>query len=231
MARSDKKPFYKRGWVWRLAVYLFLLFATFNQQAEPGSAESPRFQGLISIVVIVETVAYFLRRRQVKRQSIIEKSRRAREVLNARVDALSEEGIQPIQPSKAILRNGEQAFFAEAGTLHEMKSVSVRHTGISSRVRVAKGVSIGFGGGRSTPETQLVELSDGELVATDRRVIFAGRSKSFEAALSKVINVECYSDAVLINLAGREKPYVVKMPETEITIFEETFRQIISRQA
>lgn len=235
MANANRKRFYKQAWFWRIAIYLLLVFTVMTpaqeHAAEIGAPPSPSaLPGVALIILAIEAILYFRRRRNRKQQAEADRKSAERAALNARVDALEADGIQPMRKAKAILRDGEQAFFAELGTLHEMKSVSVRHGGASARVRVAKGVSVSFGGGRSTPETKLVELSDGELVATDRRLIFAGQTKSFEATLAKIINIEYFVDAVLINLASREKPYVVTLPKTEVAIFRETFRQILARQ-
>jgi hypothetical protein len=79
-------------------------------------------------------------------------------------------------------------------SLQETKTVgySAGSTGMS--VRVAKGVTLRTSGTRGKAIKGMVSVSSGELVITDKRVIFAGDKKSFAIPLGDLINTTNYND-------------------------------------
>ncbi|MFU1907710.1 hypothetical protein vBBaMIFTN2_49 [Bordetella phage vB_BaM-IFTN2] len=226
MGIKEKAPIYKRLGFWVIVgiVGFFVLPAALPRQE--GETAGNTFFGFYVLALLALIVFYFINRKIQKKRLAKYLAAEADAVQQERIETLRLNGVQPVTADKALLASGESAYFSSLGTLYEMKTVSMRHGGAAVRVRVAKGVSVGMGGARSIPETQLVALSEGELVITNKRVLFAGRAKGFDAPISRIINVEYYADAVLMNLSGREKPYAVKIRPSEVPIFQETFTQV-----
>ena len=73
--------------------------------------------------------------------------------------------------------------------------------------RIAKGVSFRFGETRGTSEShdKLRALDRGTLVLTNQRLIFVGLARTTAAPLEKIIDVESYSDGVLLHREGKER--------------------------
>lgn len=75
-------------------------------------------------------------------------------------------------------------------------SFPIGHTGIRYRV----------GSYHGTPVQQqvLTTLDMGTLVVTNQRIAFIGRTKTVSADLAKLVNIQCYSDALAVFHEGRE---------------------------
>jgi hypothetical protein len=99
-----------------------------------------------------------------------------------------------IKPSHALIKAGEKAYGAVMARLQETKTVgySAGTTGVS--VRVAKGVTLRTSGTRGKAIKGMVSVASGELVVTDKRVVFAGDKKSFAIPLGDLLNTTNYKD-------------------------------------
>ena len=99
-----------------------------------------------------------------------------------------------IRPSRALIKADEKAFGAVMASLQETQTVgySAGTTGMS--LRVAKGVTLRTSGSRGKAIKGMVAVASGELVITDKRVIFAGDRKSFAISLSDLLSATNYTD-------------------------------------
>ena len=97
-----------------------------------------------------------------------------------------------------ILQKGEFGHWSEPGSILEERVVGRRYVGGSQGIsfRIAKGVSYRIGAHRGHIETDkaVVPVSDGELVLSNKRVIFRGNTKSFTIRLDKLLDVHFYND-------------------------------------
>lgn len=120
-----------------------------------------------------------------------------------------------------VLRKDETPHWAEPGELLEERVINRRYEGGSSgfSFRIAKGVSYRIGGhrGRIITETGIVPVSRGELVLTNRRIVFKGDRKSFATEWAKVIDITLYRDGLKVSVASREKPMVVRFADPRNT--------------
>jgi hypothetical protein len=117
-------------------------------------------------------------------------------------------------PANVILRKGERCLFSVGGTALEEKVVRRDYVGGSRGVsiRVAKGISfrVGASKGQSAPVYDLVEIADGQLIITNRRIIFQGNPKSFSDLLENLIDVSPGSQGLRYNVTNRSKPRLVR---------------------
>jgi tetratricopeptide (TPR) repeat protein len=108
-----------------------------------------------------------------------------------------------------ILQKGETAHWYSPAKLMEERAV--RHT-YGGAVRVMKGVYVG--GRRGESHGEMREIDSGNLLLTNKRLIFKGGMRSFEHKLDKVVSVEEYNDSMGIGVSNRQKSqyFVVDEP-------------------
>ena len=125
-------------------------------------------------------------------------------------------GILPnIQPNEVILQRNETAHLEMPAYLMEERVVSRKIIGKSQgfSFRIVKGVTyrVGSSSGTIQSETGWVNVSSGNFVITNKRLIFAGSNKSFSFDLGKLLDIQLYSDGIRISVTNRQKPVIVGM--------------------
>jgi hypothetical protein len=131
-----------------------------------------------------------------------------------------------IRPAQALLKSGEKAYGAVMASLQEVKTVgfSAGTTGMS--VRVAKGLTIRSSGTRGRAVKGVVNVASGELVITDKRVIFAGDRKSFSILLEDLLNVTNYTDGFGFN-DNRSSYTLITNNERDRAVFAITLEKVL----
>lgn len=148
-----------------------------------------------------------------------------------------EQGNLPrLRTHSLILQKNEIPHWSEPGDLLEVKVVGRRYEGGSSgvSVRVAKGVSFRVGNhrGRVVSEKELVAVSSGNFIITNKRLVFSGAAKSFEIKLEKILNINVVDDGLMFNTGSREKPYAVRFDSRrDVEIIEAIIKQVMSKVA
>lgn len=164
----------------------------------------------VIVVALLVVVAYG---RQVQRKEASARLQKLTQYARDTVDGLKAGRPILVEPRKAILHPGELAFLAMPATLMEQKTLGYASSGSSVRVRVMKGVSVGSYGGHSHAVKGIVRTAQGELVVTNKRVIFAGDLKSFEFPLTKLTNIEGYSDGLSLHHGSTTHLLAFQAPE------------------
>lgn len=112
-----------------------------------------------------------------------------------------------------IFQKNERAYWSEPASILEERVVKRRYQGSSHgfSFRIAKGVSyrVGSHRGHIVTDTAVVAVSSGELIITNKRVIFRGNAKSFNLRLDKLLDLNFYSDGVRLT-DDKGKPRIVK---------------------
>jgi hypothetical protein len=108
-----------------------------------------------------------------------------------------------VEVKNLVLQKGESPHWAEPASLLEERVVSRRYEGGSQGVsiRIMKGVSyrVGASRGNLIADKQIVPVSTGSLVVTNKRVIFNGNAKSFALRLDKILNVQPFGDGLQVS--------------------------------
>lgn len=99
-----------------------------------------------------------------------------------------------IRPSVALIKSGERAFCAVGAELLKQQTVGFTANTSGVSVRVAKGVTLRTSGTKGKAVKGMVNVSSGELVVTDQRIIFSGDRKSFSIPLENLLNSTNYAD-------------------------------------
>ena len=108
--------------------------------------------------------------------------------------------------SNLLLKKDEKLIFDIPSIQYcEERSVKVKGGYQGFSVRVMKGVSYRFGGFEATSEKRVIPIDEGNLILTNKRIIFSGESKSNDYPLSKIVTIDPLEDGVLINKSGKQK--------------------------
>ncbi|MCX6727183.1 MAG: hypothetical protein NTY75_05290 [Candidatus Shapirobacteria bacterium] len=120
--------------------------------------------------------------------------------------------IQAINPNlvSVILKKNEICYTCINGAqLWEDRAVRVTTGGYGGpRIRVAKGVSFGMGGfgAKSVSHDERKLIDNGTFIITNTRVVFAGKSKTIEFPLNKVVSVDSIPlEGIVINRSNKQK--------------------------
>ncbi|SRR6266436_43369 len=108
-----------------------------------------------------------------------------------------------VEVKNLVLQKGETPHWSEPASLLEERVVSRHYEGRSQGVsiRVMKGVSyrVGASRGNLVADKQIMPVSTGSLVVTNKRVIFNGNAKSFALRLEKILNVQPFADGLQLS--------------------------------
>jgi len=109
-----------------------------------------------------------------------------------------------------ILKKNEICYTCINGAqLWEDRAVRVTTGGYGGpRIRVAKGVSFGMGGfgAKSVSHDERTLIDNGTFIITNTRVVFAGKSKTIDFPLNKVVSVDSIPlEGIVINRSNKQK--------------------------
>lgn len=139
---------------------------------------------------------------------------------------------QIVHYSGLLLKEGEVVFYAAPASTFKDKNQVVGYNGSSSgiSVRVAKGVSVRTGSHSGTPIRQDVrKFHDGDLVITNKRVVFTGKDDSFDYAIHKISAIRPIDHSSFTIQAGNSfrniklNPKITSYAEAYITYSSETY--------
>ena len=118
-----------------------------------------------------------------------------------------------ISSDALFLASGEHAFLEEQVILKETRAVRKSSGGFGG-LRIMKGVTIGGWSGTSESHQEWRQLDSGQLVLTNKKIIFRGGKENRTIPIDKIVAFETYSDRVEIVIDGRTKniAFSVKNP-------------------
>ncbi len=124
------------------------------------------------------------------------------------------------QDPKELKKNKIQIFQVADVELQESRA---RRVSGSAGVRVAKGIYLGKTSAKSHQE--LTSLDRGDLQFQSHQLIFTGDLETRTIKLDRIVDIDMFTDAIKINIEGRQKPVYFKNLNsrlwfTFITIFQ-----------
>lgn len=115
----------------------------------------------------------------------------------------TEKKLEPITTS-LLLEDNERAFLNESTVLMESKAIrSSAGTGV--KFRVMRGVYVGGYKGQSESHQVLRLVERGNLILTNKKLVFRGTMENRVIPISKIIEVKMHADAIEIATTGRQK--------------------------
>lgn len=116
-------------------------------------------------------------------------------------------GVLPVLSDvPVILAEGESARYFAPARRYVTKTKAVGRTGSGGgvSVRVSKGVSLRSGGGASqTVYDDVTDVFPGQIVLTDRRVVFMAKQNGFDCKLSSVSAITPEGDRIMIQAGAK----------------------------
>ena len=111
-----------------------------------------------------------------------------------------------LQETQLVLRGDEYLIFDLPDiALCEERSVGTRGGYQGFSIRVAKGVSYRFGEFSSQPERQVTQIDTGQLIFTNKRMVFIGEATSKDIKLNQINAIKSHLDGIVIARSGKEK--------------------------
>jgi type II secretory pathway pseudopilin PulG len=178
----------------------------------PGSTPVAEDNSLTWVVIAVVLVAVLI----VVVASVSAAQRRARkEAMISQADAFlagvrQRKALTPIS-TQLLLKKGEDAYLEAVCSLNETRAVRQYQSG-GVGFRIAKGVYVGGGRGRSVSVPEMTRIDSGRLVLTNRRLIFDGSVNDRTVPLDKIVSVNNFIDAVEISVENRQKSMYFTVP-------------------
>lgn len=144
-------------------------------------------------------------------ESKIAKSKR--ELARLRLITEIQTGNPPvIAVPNVVLQKAELAYWSEPASILEDRVVARRYEGGSHgfSFRITKGITyhVSSQRGHLVKDTAVIAVSSGELIVTNRRVIFRGNAKSFNIRLDKLLEFHFYSNGIRLT-DDKGKPRIV----------------------
>jgi hypothetical protein len=123
-----------------------------------------------------------------------------------------ENGLLPAMPVPITLQRGERCHYTTAVTWLEPRTVtrSVSYAGVSSSIRIARGVRFRLGNVVPVRHTvdRLTRIDAGPLYVTNTRLILRGASRNITVRLSSLLGFEVYANGVELQKASGRPPFV-----------------------
>lgn len=107
-------------------------------------------------------------------------------------------------------------------TLQEPRAVRVSKGGYGgTSIRIAKGITLHTGGtrGQSESHDEIRNIDVGDLLITNKRVIFLGSNRTTNIDINKIVSIEDYSDGIKIQRSNKQKPeYFIGVNNNALTV-------------
>ena len=111
-----------------------------------------------------------------------------------------------ISPGNVNILPGEFALLRERATLFEQKTKRIS-SAVGTRIRVAK-MPIYLGSGHSSSYEMTEPVANGEMVMTNKRMVFLATERSATIALKDVVGLEAGLGTISVHSAKRKTPHV-----------------------
>jgi hypothetical protein len=102
-----------------------------------------------------------------------------------------------------MLKGGEKCYFATESIWKQLKTVrkTKGYAGVGVRIRVSKNVSFNLGGAVPVAKEfdALIDVSQGELFVTNKRIIFSGEKKSTNITFGRLLQVEIFDGGLSVS--------------------------------
>lgn len=138
-------------------------------------------------------------------------------------------GELPIVDATINLYSGEKCYFSRPAKWYQYKTVTqrVNYSGLSTRIRICKGVSYRIGTVRPQRITSevLAPVDAGMLYVTDRRIVLLGNRKTSTTRLNKIVSFTPYNDGVEI-FKETGKSTIITI-ETDMELFHLLFSRVL----
>lgn len=133
---------------------------------------------------------------------------------------LIEKGILPIVDSidklNIVLKKNEVYHWGCAVSLRKYKNMRRGYSGVTSSIKIMKGLSYRVGSYSANTNTELIIEENGFFWISNQRFGFHGLRKNFAMPFNKVLSFDLTEVGLIIHKEGRETPYIVGLDDYDI---------------
>jgi hypothetical protein len=155
---------------------------------------------LIGGLIVIAIIYFYKQKQKMKQIEINQKGEAVRDYFNR----VNQEKKLPTINTHILLKSGESAYLQDNVKLFETRKVTKSDRG-GGAIRVMKGVYIGGTSGTSRSHDELREIDTGQLILTNKRLIFDGGLNTRDIKLDKIISVSEYIDGIEVAIEGKTK--------------------------
>lgn len=159
-----------------------------------------------SLIFFLISIAFYGRRKK----ELVEQ-RRQQKIAEAEnyIEGVRDKKALPIIKSSIFIEKDENVFLEEQTKLNEPRSIR-KYSGTMQGVgfRISKRISIGTGtrSGTSESHKEWRTIDSGNLIITNKRLIFNGNTENRTIALKKIISITVALDGIILSIEERNKP-------------------------
>ena len=117
-----------------------------------------------------------------------------------------------VVPVSAMLKRGEEGHYEIQAKLFEPRATR-HYVGSSKSVRIMKGISIRTSSGRSVSTQHWQQIDAGNLVVTNRRLLFDGSGEHRSIDIGKIDGIDAFGDGIRVTVSTRKKPFAFVVPQ------------------
>lgn len=174
--------------------------------------ETMKIFSILVIIGILCGIAYWIysyskRQAKLKEEKVKEAIQNKLKEVKSYFDKINRDRKITIINTHILLKDKEDACLQNKVRLFELRKVTKSERG-GGAIRIAKGVYIGGTKGTSRSYDELREIDKGELILTNKRLIFDGTNNTRDVKLDKIISISESLDNLEIAIEGRDKSQV-----------------------
>ena len=155
---------------------------------------------LVGLGVVLVAVAV-VNRNRIKRQKAAREEANKAYMIDQDLQTIQAGGLPSVSGVPVVLADGEVAHYFAPARRYITKTKAIGRTGSGGgvRVRVAKGVSVAAGGGASqTVYDDVTDSFPGQIVLTNRRIVFLAQQNGFDCKLDAISAITPEGDRIMI---------------------------------
>lgn len=160
---------------------------------------------LVGLGVVLVAVAV-VNRNRIKRQKAAREEANKAYMTDQDLQTIQAGGLPSVSGVPVVLADGEVAHYFAPARRYITKTKAIGRTGSGGgvRVRVAKGVSVAAGGGASqTVYDDVTDSFPGQIVLTDRRIVFLAQQNGFDCKLDAISAITPEGDRIMIQAGAK----------------------------
>jgi len=169
--------------------------------AKPWSLELAALSFVVSLVVLVIAM-----RKKKEEENAMKMETKRRLLLNF-IGQMRKSRSLPIIKTNLFLNEGEQAILQELSNFSETRSVT-QNTGGGLGFRVSKRVYLRSYQGRSESHKEWRQIDNGQLVLTNKKLVFTGMKESRNILLKDIVSVIVFNNSIEVVSEKRSKALV-----------------------
>jgi len=134
-----------------------------------------------------------------------DKAKLAADRFNAVVEEIKKSRVIPVISADINTQKNEFVVMESESNIYEYKTGKRKSAYLGTRVKIGA-LPVYFGGGQSSAQKELTKVSDGKLYMTNKRLVFVGKSRSWNCKHSDVLSIQNGLSVIEVNSSKSQQP-------------------------